>query len=317
MSSMLDKALYTVMPFLERYEKGFDGEPWVEFSAEHGEIPVFAIALYLVVVFYVPDYLKKPLKLKGLWAVWNLALAVFSTLGALRVVPTLVGALFTRGLRYSVCEYPTWYITNSEGLWTVLFIYSKIPELVDTLFLVFQKKPVIYLHWYHHISVLLYCWHAFVTRTSPGIWFVAMNFTVHSVMYLYYFLMVAGIRSLARPVAPFITVMQLTQMVVGIFVTAYAYSEKLTEGAGDEPCHVNPSNARLGLMMYLSYFLLFAVLFYNLYIKPGGKHATKKRSAASAGTTPQCTAGDAAGFFHGDSDRGEDGARRRRPRKEE
>ena len=46
-------------------------------------------------------------------------------------------------------------------MWVSFFIFSKIPELVDTVFLVLQKKPVIFLHWFHHVTVLLYCWHAY------------------------------------------------------------------------------------------------------------------------------------------------------------
>merc|ERR1712072_138491 len=62
------------------------------------------------------------------------------------------------------------------GLWLTLFIFSKIPELIDTAFLVIRKKPVIFLHWYHHFTVMLYCWHALDTTAAPGIWFAAMNF---------------------------------------------------------------------------------------------------------------------------------------------
>eukprot|EP00122_Pirum_gemmata_P011475 Pgem_evm2s10633 len=59
-----------------------------------------------------------------------------------------------------------------SGMWTTLFIFSKIPELFDTMFIVLRKRPLIFLHWYHHITVLAYCWHAYATRAS----------SVHAVM---------------------------------------------------------------------------------------------------------------------------------------
>ncbi len=58
---------------------------------------------------------------------------------------------------------------------------SQIPELVDTVFIVLRKKPLILLHWYHHFTVLLYCWHSYATRSSAGVykWFAGF-FTVNS-----------------------------------------------------------------------------------------------------------------------------------------
>ena len=62
--------------------------------------------------------------------------------------------------------------------------------------------------------VLLYCWHAYHNRIGPGLWFASANYTVHSVMYTYYFLMAAGLHKLAHPCAPIITTMQILQMMV-------------------------------------------------------------------------------------------------------
>ena len=38
------------------------------------------------------------------------------------------------------------------------------------------------LHSYHHITVLLYCWHSYASRISSGLWFGTMNYFVHSLM---------------------------------------------------------------------------------------------------------------------------------------
>jgi len=40
---------------------------------------------------------------------------------------------------------------GATGLWVQLFILSKIPELIDTFFIVQRKRPLIFLHWYDTI----------------------------------------------------------------------------------------------------------------------------------------------------------------------
>lgn len=40
-----------------------------------------------------------------------------------------------------------------------MFVFSKVPELGDTVFIILRKRPLIFLHWYHHVTVLLYTWH--------------------------------------------------------------------------------------------------------------------------------------------------------------
>ncbi|CAN0512742.1 unnamed protein product [Discosporangium mesarthrocarpum] len=56
---------------------------------------------------------------------------------------------------------------------------QQIPELGDTFFIVLRKKPLIFLHWYHHVTVLLYCWHSYYEQTTYGLYFICMNYTVH------------------------------------------------------------------------------------------------------------------------------------------
>merc|ERR1712032_648740 len=102
------------------------------------------------------------------------------------------------------------------GVWVAFFIFSKYFELIDTAFLVLRKRKVRFLHWYHHCSVLMCCWHAYVWEVPTGIYFVAMNYSVHAIMYFYYFL--AGVCKRPPKWGLFVTVLQLLQMVVGIFI---------------------------------------------------------------------------------------------------
>lgn len=267
-------AHWMIEPFLQG--DNYSSTPIWKWTQEHTEVPVFCVCAYLAFVFWVPELLEKKeaMKLKSLTALWNLTLSVFSFAGLFNTVPVLLSNLYQKGYRHTVCTDPQdWYVDGKSGLWVMLFIYSKIPELMDTVFLVLRKRPVIFLHWFHHCTVLLYCWHAYHNRIAPGLWFASMNYSVHSVMYLYYFLTTVGwFRKQCKAVAPFITTIQIVQMLVGSSVvvsSTYYYTLD-----GKEGCFVDPANLKLGLGMYGVYFLLFAMLFKKLYLSPKGKKST-------------------------------------------
>ncbi len=103
------------------------------------------------------------------------------------MVPALFNKFQAEGFHATVCSDASWYANGPSGYWVTLFIYSKIPELLDTIFMVLRGKPVIFLHWFHHVTVLMYCWHAYHVMIGAGVWFAAMNYSVHSVMYFYFF----------------------------------------------------------------------------------------------------------------------------------
>merc|ERR1712190_273977 len=89
-----------------------------------------------------------------------------------------------------------------------------------------------------------------------------MNYTVHSIMHGYFALTGTSYRKAVARYAIYITLLQLVQMLMGMFVTVKAV---LHQAAGDE-CHVNKTNSVLGLGMYASYFLLFFKLFVENYV---------------------------------------------------
>ena len=144
-------------------------------------------------------------------------------------------------------------------------------ELVDTFFIVVHKKPLIFLHWYHHITVLLYCYHSYVTTSPPGIFFVVMNYSVHASMYGYYFLMAMRMRpSWFNPIV--ITIFQISQMVVGVAVTLAGFYYYKT----DPTCGIEKENNTAAFVMYGSYLFLFLQFFFGRYYK---KKGTKKQKS--------------------------------------
>ena len=111
---------------------------------------------------------------------------MFSIMGAARTLPEFIHTLYTHGFYHSLCIPSFIEQDRVSGFWTWMFVLSKVPELGDTIFIVLRKQKLIFLHWYHHITVLIYCWYPFSQYTAPARWFVVMNFIVHSIMYTYY-----------------------------------------------------------------------------------------------------------------------------------
>ena len=119
------------------------------------------------------------------------------------------------------------------------------------------------LHWYHHLTVLLYCW--LITRTTyPGTPFSLLNAFVHSIMYYYYARTAQGVRP---QFAKFITLIQLTQMVLGLLLSiSFGVTWYLTKDH-ENACDGGETMRKSGMLplvliataaMYFSYFLLFA-----------------------------------------------------------
>jgi len=245
-------------------------------TAQNWWIPLVSVAIYLALI----PTLRWLVATKGKWNVrtfafyWNAGLSLFSWCGVIACVPVLLGSFFEHGLYFTTCAPAAWFGGGLSGVFVALFIYSKVAELMDTVLLLLARKPVIALQWWHHSTVLLYCWHSYSVQIATGLWFAAMNYSVHSVMYGYFALMSTKYRKMVTPYAIFITLAQLAQMLVGMFVTIKAV---LYQDAGLE-CHVNKTNSVLGFAMYLSYFLLFFKLFIENYVTQ-----TRKRSEGQAG----------------------------------
>jgi elongation of very long chain fatty acids protein 6 len=200
--------------------------------------------------------------LKSLLACWSFSLAAFSAYGAMRTVPVLARMLEAHGLYYSVCGIENltyggeFYMRGTTGSWVSLFIFSKLPELIDTVFIVLRKKPLIFLHWYHHFTVLLYTWHSLAERTSNGLWFAAMNYTVHAFMYAFYGFVALGFRP--SWFAKYVTMIQIAQMIVGMAISSYTL-------ASVPECKTSWENGVGSVAMYASYLILFVQFYQETY----------------------------------------------------
>ena len=122
------------------------------------------------------------------------------------------------GLTATICDGSFISDDSVAGLWFFMFCASKILELFDTIFIVLRKQKLIFLHWYHHLSVLWICLYSYVDGTSSSRIVALMNYSVHAIMYSYYTLKAMQIR-VPRSVNMLITTLQISQMFIGLLLT--------------------------------------------------------------------------------------------------
>ncbi len=252
------------IPYLNSLQSRFNTKASMQWLHDNLPIPVIASLVYVVLVFLGSIWMKKKkaYKLNQPLLFWNVSLAVFSLLGALSMLPNLVHGVYKQGLFYSVCLGES--TTNPNiGLWGFIFVLSKIFEFIDTAFLILRKKPVNFLHWYHHTTVLVFSWYVLGTwSTATGLWFSSINYFVHTLMYGYYSLRSASIR-VPSDLALLITVLQILQMFVGLFVNCYVYYQSIVL---EKECNTMSSTIYMGLVVYGSYAILFMNFFLGRYI---------------------------------------------------
>lgn len=212
---------------------------WAPYMAKHLEIPAIATLVYVTVIL-VGQWLMRSrtsLPSRPLAFLWFGALAAFSITGAYEYVfKVLIPIIAKKGVTYEACTLDSEYATP----WAMYFCLSKIPELFDTVLHVIRKQRIIFLHVYHHITVMWFCWFAWAYRIENGgtiIFllshplplvsclrsrfvcsfliklglFAGMNLIVHSIMYTYFAIVALGVR-FPNQVRMTITLLQIVQM---------------------------------------------------------------------------------------------------------
>lgn len=255
------------------FEKSFEEKAFDQYMKQHWTDCFVYSAVYVIVIFLLKFYMtnRKGYDLRLYLSIWSGALAVFSILGTLRTLPELKWTLSNRGFEYIYCDSSYLDQGKVSTVWNVLFLLSKVVELGDTVFIVLRKQKLIFLHWYHHITVMWYCWYCYNDKIAYARVFVITNFTVHSLMYSYYAFRAMRFQ-FPKFVSMVITFLQLAQMVWGLVIVVLAY---MAYSSGRQ-CLTHYRNITFALLLYLSYFILFAHFFYKAYIvKAPPVHAKK------------------------------------------
>jgi len=226
---------------------------------------VFAIlCLYLGVVFTVQPLKKHSqsnqwiphlIDLQTARHAWNSGLALYSILGSFHMLSYLIHQFSKNGL-YATLVYPDdSFYEGPVGYWFLLFVLGKMMEFGDTIFLLMSGRRVMFLHWFHHATVLPCCWYALLARIPMLAPCTTINYCVHAVMYSYFALNDSSCADQTFRItwAQRITTLQCTQFVLDLIAIA--------TGGYDRWAHNNPhipyASVLLSAFIIASYLYLF------------------------------------------------------------
>lgn len=263
--------LYTEWDF----EADFDGDVY-KMAAEKGNlIPLMSSIVYLTLIYYGKAYMKDRQKfdLRNLLFTWSFTLAIVSSIAVVRIINGCYNLYVEHGIISILCTGNTNDVPILR-FWAVFVLLTKFLEFGDTAFIVLRKQPLSFLHSYHHITVLGYCWISYGGGYAGQLVFITINLIVHSCMYSYY---AARAWAFKPPVfvKKMITSLQIAQMIVG-FNAVIAIANR----AHPKTCPTSTFHLTYGLLMYFSYLVLFCHFFYHAYLKIP-KLATKKHGLAN------------------------------------
>lgn len=264
----------TTLSAIEPYEfeKILTADLGLNILRNYQYVPIYCTVLYFSLIFSIQHIMKNrtPMELRKPLIIWNLVLALCNIAGSIRILPGFVHILRDFGFTFSVCNNK--YILNIQPtvFWAFIFTATKFVELGDTLFIVLRKRKMLLLHWYHHIMTLIITWYTLSVPVAVTHWFGIMTNFIHSFMYFYYALSALQLK-LPRWIAMMITLMQLSQMIIGSFACLWAIWKKMTGYSCEFPNHV----ILLTVFVCLSYLILFVRFYYISFCRKSVKMLKK------------------------------------------
>jgi len=148
--------------------------------------------------------------------------------------------------------------------------YYKYLELLDTVFLAIKKKPLQFLHVYHHSATCLLCYVQLNGKTSMTWAVMGLNLSVHVIMYYYYYATAGGAKFWWKK---YLTSLQITQFVIDLCLVYFGTYQRVAYKFLPSLPHVgncggSEAGAFVGSVLLTSYLFLFINFYFQTYKKP-------------------------------------------------
>jgi len=226
---------------------------------------------YLVVIFGIKGLMTErlPYKLALLFQAHNAILSSGSLLLLVLLLEEIGPIVWQGGILHGLCAREAW--TPRMEFYYMVNYYFKYMELLDTVFLALKKKPMQFLHIFHHSATALLCY-AHLNGRVNGTWsVVGLNLTVHVVMYYYFYATACGSKIWWKK---YLTIMQIMQFIIDLGVVYFgAYSYMAATYLPNTLPHVancayGGGAGVFGCVLLTSYLGLFVNFYLQTYQKP-------------------------------------------------
>ncbi|KAE8373382.1 GNS1/SUR4 family-domain-containing protein [Aspergillus bertholletiae] len=271
------------------FSKAFElvaGYPADEFTFAVGTTPMSTlketsifVAVYYTIIFGGREMMRNraPLQLRLMFLIHNFYLTAISAILLALYIEELVPTVVCKGIFYAICHRDGGWTDRLVVLYYLTYL-TKYLELLDTIFLFLKKKPLTFLHSYHHGATAVLCYTQLIGNTAVSWVPITLNLLVHVVMYWYYFQSARGIRIWWKE---WVTRLQIIQFVIDlgfVYFASYTYFTSTyfpwIPNAGH--CAGEEFAALSGIIVISSYLVLFILFYFATYSKDGKPPSTRR-----------------------------------------